>query len=80
MNTANVVMSGHVDHGKSTLIGRLLFDTNSINPRIREEIEHSARESGRPFEFSFFMDSLEEEREGGITIDINQTPFKSRNM
>ena len=75
--TVNIVMSGHIDHGKSTLIGRLLYDTDSINPQLKEEIENTAKELGKEMEFAFFMDNLEEEREAGITIDTIQTLFNS---
>ena len=71
------VMVGHVDHGKSTLIGRLLCDTDSLPDGKLEEIEAAARAEGRELEFGFVMDHLREERERGITIDTAQTFFSS---
>jgi sulfate adenylyltransferase subunit 1 (EFTu-like GTPase family) len=74
--TLNFVIVGHVDHGKSTLIGRLLYDTRSL-PRERvEEMDRISRELGREREFAFLMDHLEEERAGGLTIDTAQTFFR----
>ncbi len=76
----NLVMVGHIDHGKSTLIGRLLYDSGAINPdkiaEVRGETSGLKTKAGE-FEFSFFLDSIQEEREGGITIDTMQTPFES---
>ena len=71
------VIVGHVDHGKSTLIGRLLFDTDSLPPDKIKEIEETSKELGREVEFSFLLDHLEEERKQGITIDTTQTFFKT---
>ena len=56
--TLNFVIVGHVDHGKSTLIGRLLFDTSSLPPERMEEARRISRELGRPLEFAFLMDHL----------------------
>ncbi|MDD5433937.1 MAG: GTP-binding protein [Nitrospira sp.] len=72
-----IVIVGHVDHGKSTLIGRLLYDTGSLPEGKIEEIRMASEATGREMEFSFLMDHLEEERERGITIDISQTFFSS---
>jgi small GTP-binding protein len=69
------VIVGHVDHGKSTLVGRLLFDTESLPAEKIEEVRRSSEELGRPMEFCFVMDHLEEERSRGITIDTAQTYF-----
>ncbi|NOX97896.1 MAG: GTP-binding protein [Nitrospirae bacterium] len=71
------VIVGHVDHGKSSLIGRLFFDTNSLPPEKMQEVEQSSKELGRKVEFAFLMDHLREEREQGITIDTAQTFFKT---
>jgi len=73
----NFVIVGHVDHGKSTLIGRLLYDTESIPESIVEEVKSSAAELGRGMEFAYLLDSLKEEREQNITIDTTQTFFKT---
>ena len=74
----NLVVVGHKDHGKSTLIGRLLYDSKSISQQQIDEIRTELTTSGKPFEFAFLLDSLEEERQGGLTIDIMQTPFTSK--
>ncbi len=75
----NLVVVGHKDHGKSTLIGRLLYDSKAIPEEKLREIREELKKAGRKgFEFAFILDSLEEEREGGLTIDIMQTPFKSK--
>jgi len=70
------VVVGHVDHGKSTLIGRLLFDTNSLPPDKMDEVRAASDSAGTP-EFAFVMDHLEEERENLITIDTAQVWFKT---
>ncbi len=71
------VIVGHVDHGKSTLIGRLFYDTNSLPEGIFEEIERTCKALGRDIEFAYVMDHLQEEREQGITIDTAQTFFNT---
>ena len=74
----NLVVIGHKDHGKSTLIGRRLYDSKAIQEQKLDEIRAELKETGRKkFEFAYLLDSLEEERKGGLTIDIMQTPFKS---
>ncbi|HEX2927162.1 MAG TPA: GTP-binding protein [Ruminiclostridium sp.] len=79
MNTEKLklVIVGHVDHGKSSLIGRLLFDTNSISPDKMAELKKVSQKAGKEMEFAFLLDHLQEEREQGITIDTTQTFFKS---
>lgn len=72
-----IVITGHIDHGKSTLVGRLFFDTGSIPPDRLEDLKNVCTTLGKKFEFAFLMDHLEEEREKGITIDIAHTYFKS---
>ena len=75
----NLVVVGHKDHGKSTLIGRLLYDSKAIPEHKLQEIKNELQESGKKeFEFAFLLDSLEEERKGGLSIDIVQTPFQSK--
>ncbi len=71
----HIVIVGHVDHGKSTLIGRLFYDTGSLPPEKLEEIRKSSESLGKVFEFAYIMDNLEEERRKGITIDIAHTFF-----
>ena len=78
MPRINLVVVGHKDHGKSTLIGRLLYDSKAIPQQQIDAIRTELAPSGKPFEFAFLLDSLEEERHGGLTIDIMQTPFTSQ--
>ena len=75
--TLKFVIVGHVDHGKSTLIGRLLYDTDSLPPDKMEEVRRISRELGRETEFAYLLDHLEEERQQGITIDTTQVFFKT---
>jgi bifunctional enzyme CysN/CysC/sulfate adenylyltransferase subunit 1 len=72
-----IVIVGHVDHGKSTLIGRLFHDTGTLPPEKFELLKEACEREGRPFEWAFLMDALEEEREQNVTIDTAQTYFKS---
>ena len=65
----NVVMAGHVDHGKSTVIGRLLADTNSLPEGKLEQVRLMCERNARPFEYAFLLDALKDERSQGITID-----------
>jgi elongation factor 1-alpha len=68
----NVVFVGHVDHGKSTTIGRLMFDTGKIPPEELEKLKAEAQRHGKVgFEFAFVMDRFKEERERGVTIDLS---------
>ncbi|MFC7249824.1 translation elongation factor EF-1 subunit alpha [Halomicroarcula sp. GCM10025324] len=72
----NLAIIGHVDHGKSTLVGRLLFETGSIPEHIIEQHREEAEEKGKGgFEFAYVMDNLAEERERGLTIDIAHQKF-----
>ncbi len=67
----NVAVIGHVDHGKSTLIGRMLYEAGQIPEHIIEQYRKEAQEKGKAtFEFAWVMDKLKEERERGVTIDI----------
>jgi elongation factor 1-alpha len=78
-STINLVIIGHKDHGKSTLIGRLLYDSKAIPEQKIQEIKEETQSTGRgQFKFSYLLDSLEEERKGGLTIDIMHTPFKTK--
>ena len=72
----NLVFIGHVDHGKSTLVGRMLLDTGTIEPHIIEKYRKEATEKGKAsFEFAWVMDGLKEERERGLTIDVAHKRF-----
>lgn len=73
----HIVIVGHVDHGKSTLIGRLFFETGSLPEEKVAEIRKVSEDLGREVEFAYVMDHLEEERTKGITIDIAHTFFKT---
>ncbi|QPJ61956.1 MAG: adenylyl-sulfate kinase [Candidatus Nitronauta litoralis] len=73
-----LVIVGHVDHGKSTLVGRLLSDTGSLPEGKLEFIKDICNQQGKTFEFAFLLDALEEEQEQGITIDTSQIFFKTK--
>ncbi len=72
-----VVFVGHVDHGKSTLVGRLLHDTDSLPDGKVEQIRASCDRRGMPFEWAFVLDALQAERDQGITIETTQTFFST---
>ena len=73
----NVVVVGHVDHGKSTVVGRLLHDTGVL-PRGRiEQVRRNCERSGKPFEYAFLIDALQDEQAQGITIDAARVFFRS---
>ena len=75
----NIMTSGHVDHGKSTLIGRLLFDTGAIREDEMRKLKETATEMKKEtFEFAFAMDTSKEERERGVTIDLMHKPFETQ--
>ena len=75
----NVVIVGHVDHGKSTLIGRLLYDSQSLPDDKLAEIQKLIEEYKRRFEFAYFLDSFEEELKEERTIDTTRVLFKGQN-
>jgi len=72
-----LVIVGHVDHGKSTLVGRLLSDTGTLPEGRLEFIRDICKQQGKEFEFAFLLDALEEEQEQGITIDTSQIFFST---
>src|ERR1700685_971851 len=72
-----VVFVGHVDHGKSTLIGRIFYDTKSLPEGEVEQIQKACREGGMEVEYSFLLDSLLEEQEQNITIDTTQIQYRT---
>ncbi|AXR78225.1 translation elongation factor EF-1 subunit alpha [Natrarchaeobaculum sulfurireducens] len=74
----NLAVIGHVDHGKSTLVGRLLYETGSVPEHVIEQHREEAEEKGKGgFEFAYVMDNLAEERERGVTIDIAHQEFST---
>ncbi|MEM3827405.1 MAG: translation elongation factor EF-1 subunit alpha [Candidatus Micrarchaeaceae archaeon] len=74
----NLIFIGHVDHGKSTTVGRLLFETGAISDRDMDKYRELAKQYNKPtFEFAFVMDAQKEERERGITIDIAHKEFQT---
>ncbi|MDI6798580.1 MAG: translation elongation factor EF-1 subunit alpha [Candidatus Aenigmarchaeota archaeon] len=75
----NIMTAGHVDCGKSTLIGRLLYETGAIREEEMRKLKELATELKREtFEYAFVMDKLKEERERGLTIDIMHRPFETQ--
>lgn len=72
----NLAVIGHIDHGKSTTVGRLMFETGAVPAHIIENFRKEAESKGKgSFEFAWVMDNLKEERERGITIDIAHKRF-----
>jgi sulfate adenylyltransferase large subunit/phosphoadenylyl-sulfate reductase (thioredoxin) len=72
-----IVIVGHVDHGKSTLIGRLLSETGGLPDGKLDELKAVSTRRGMPFEWSFLLDALQTERDQGITIDTSQIRFRT---
>src|ERR1700754_586062 len=72
-----IVIVGHVDHGKSTLVGRLLHETSSLPDGKLEMLKAVSERRGMPFEWSFLLDALQTERDQGITIDTSQIRFRT---
>src|ERR1700680_3622176 len=73
-----IVIVGHVDHGKSTLVGRLLHETGSLPEGKLEMLKAVSARRGMQFEWSFLLDALQTERDQGITIDTTQIRFRTR--
>jgi elongation factor 1-alpha len=72
----NLVFVGHVDHGKSTTVGRLLFDSGNVDEQAMRKLKEKAEQLGKKgFEFAFVMDNLKEEQERGVTIDLAHKRF-----
>jgi len=75
----NIVFVGHVDHGKSTTVGRLMYDSCNLDEQALRKLKEKAKELGKAgFEFAFVMDNLKEERERGLTIDLQHKKFVSQ--
>ncbi|MCK4319175.1 GTP-binding protein, partial [Candidatus Micrarchaeota archaeon] len=74
----NLVFIGHVDAGKSTAVGRVLYDTGALPEQALRKLKEEAEKLGKAtFEFAFTMDTLKEERERGVTIDVAHKDFQS---
>ena len=74
----NLVFIGHVDHGKSTTVGRMLYDSGNIDEQAMKKLKEKAQQLGKAgFEFAFVMDNLKEERERGVTIDLAHKRFET---
>src|SRR3982751_965687 len=73
----NIVVVGHVDHGKSTVVGRLLADTGSLPEGKLEAVRKECQRTGKPFEYAFLLDALSDEQDQGITIDTARSFFKT---
>ena len=76
-DTVRVVLVGHVDHGKSTLIGRMIYEFDQIKDGKYQELKKTSEKRGIPFEWAFLTDALQTERNQGITIDTSQILLKS---
>ena len=74
----NVVIVGHVDHGKSTVVGRLLHDTGALPHGRIEQVRRNCERAGKPFEYAFLIDALRDEQAQGITIDAARVFFRSK--
>jgi bifunctional enzyme CysN/CysC len=77
-SSMNIVFTGHVDHGKSTIVGRLLADTNSLPEGKLEQVRQYCERNSRPFEYAYLIDVLRTERSQGITLDSARIFFKSQ--
>jgi bifunctional enzyme CysN/CysC len=74
----SIVIVGHVDHGKSTVLGRLLADTDTLPQGKLDAVRKECQRSGKPFEYAFLLDALADEQDQGITIDTARCFFKTR--
>lgn len=72
-----IVMAGHVDHGKSTVIGRLLVETDALPRGKLAQVQATCRRHARPFEYAFLLDALKDEQAQGITIDAARCFFRT---
>ena len=77
LESMSIVIAGHVDHGKSTVIGRLLADTGSLPEGKLDQVRETCRRNSRPFEYAFLLDALKDEQAQGITIDSARVFFKT---
>ncbi|HLE34839.1 MAG TPA: translation elongation factor EF-1 subunit alpha [Nitrososphaerales archaeon] len=76
----NLIVTGHVDNGKSTLVGHLLFDTGAIDQRTIDEFAKESEKTGKgdTFKFAWVLDKLKDERERGVTIDLAFQKFETK--
>src|SRR3984885_12740221 len=74
----NIVVVGHVDHGKSTVVGRLFADTGALPLGKLEAVRKECLRTGKPFEYAFLLDALSDEQDQGITIDTARCFFKTK--
>ncbi|MEP7115938.1 MAG: GTP-binding protein [Acidobacteriota bacterium] len=72
-----IVVAGHVDHGKSTIVGRVLADSGSLPQGKLDQVRALCARTSKPFEYAFLLDALKDERDQGITIDAARVFFKS---
>ena len=77
MNPLKLAIVGHVDHGKSTLVGRLLHETDALPEGKMKAVQAMSEKRGMPFEWAFVIDAMQAERDQGITIDSTQIRFRS---
>ena len=73
-----IVIVGHVDHGKSTVIGRLFADTGSLPEGKLEQVKENCKRNSKPFEYAFLLDALKDEQAQGITIDSARCFFETQ--
>ena len=78
LDVPKIVIVGHVDHGKSSFIGRLLYDIGEIQEEKYRELKKASQKRGNEFEFAFLLDALQDERDQGITIDTTRIFFKTK--
>ena len=78
LDQMNIVIVGHVDHGKSTFVGRLLSDSGSLPEGKLEQVKATCERNAKPFEYAFLLDALKDEQSQGITIDSARCFFKSK--
>src|SRR3989338_4747220 len=75
----NLIFIGHVDHGKSTMVGRLLYDIGALSEQDYRKLKQESESRGKgTFAFAYAMDNLKEERERGVTIDVSYKKFEGK--
>ena len=78
LSPLDLVFVGHVDHGKSTLIGRLLHDTGAVSEDRIAAVRRASARRGRSVEWAFLLDALQAERDQGVTIDVSRIGFRTK--